>query len=89
MHATLCEAERGGLREGGVSGVKGILTKGEGEYDEDHRRFAFVRDRAGDSLQVGMGTDVEIESATKYIGNVLVFFFENDPWIRSIRWTSS
>lgn len=61
-----------------ISGVKGILTKGEGEYDEDHPRFAFVRDRAGDSFQVGMGTDVEIESATKYIGNVPVFFFEDD-----------
>ena len=33
-----------------ISGVKGILTKGEGEYDEDHPRFAFVRDRAGDSF---------------------------------------
>ena len=61
-----------------ISGVKGILSKGDGEYDEDHPRFAFVRDRAGNSFQVGLGTDIEIESATKYIGNVPVFFFEED-----------
>lgn len=61
-----------------ISGVKGILTKGDGEYDEDHPRFAFVRDRAGDSFQVGIGTDIEIESATKYIGNIPIFFFEDD-----------
>lgn len=61
-----------------ISGVKGVLTKGEGEYDGDHPRFAFVRNRAGDSFQVGLGTDVEIESATKYIGNIPVFFFGDD-----------
>lgn len=61
-----------------ISGVKGILTKGDGEYDKDHPRFAFVRDRAGDSFQVGLGTKIEVESATKYIGNVPIFFFEDD-----------
>lgn len=61
-----------------ISGVTGILTKGDGEYDEDHPRFAFVRDRAGDSFQVELGTDIEIESATKYIGNIPIFFFEDD-----------
>ena len=60
-----------------ITGVKGILTKGDGEYDEDHPRFAFVRDRAGSSFQVGLGTDIEIESATKCIGNVPIFFFED------------
>ena len=29
-------------------------------------------------MQKTLGTDVEIESATKYIGNVPVFFFEDD-----------
>ena len=78
--STLHFAQQKGAEFGKVeiSGVKGILTKGDGEYDEDHPRFAFVRDRAGDSFQVGLGTDVEIESATKYIGNVPVFFFEDD-----------
>ena len=61
-----------------ISGVKGVLAKGEGEYDEDHPRIAFVRDRVGDSFQVGMGTDIEIESATKYIGSIPIFFFEDD-----------
>ena len=61
-----------------ITGVKGTLTKGEGMYDEDHPRFAFLRDRAGSSFQAGLGTDIEIESATKYIGNVPIFFFEDD-----------
>lgn len=61
-----------------ISGVKGFLTKGEGAYDEDHPKFAFIRDQAGDSFQVGLGTAIEIESATKYIGNIPIFFFEDD-----------
>ena len=78
--STLHFAQQKGAEFGKVeiSGVKGVLTKGDGEYDEDHPRFAFVRDRAGDSFQVGLGTDIEIESATKYIGNIPVFFFEDD-----------
>ena len=61
-----------------ITGVKGILTKGDGQYDEDHPRFAFVRDRAGNSFQVGLGTVIEIDSATKYIGNIPILFFEDD-----------
>lgn len=61
-----------------ITGVKGVLTKGDGMYDEEHPRFAFLRDRSGSSFQVGLGTDIEIESATKYIGNVPIFFFEDD-----------
>ena len=61
-----------------ISGVKGVLTMGDGNYDEDHPRLAFLRDRAGDSFQVGLGTNIQIESATKYIGNIPVFFFEDD-----------
>ena len=61
-----------------ISGVKGTLTKGDGEYDEDHPKLAFVRDRAGDNLQVGLGTEVEIESATEFIGCIPIFFFEDD-----------
>ena len=61
-----------------ISGVEGKLTAGDGEYDEDHPNFAFIRDEEGDSFQVGVGTNVEVESATKYIGNVPVFFFGED-----------
>ena len=61
-----------------ISGVKGILTKGDGECNEDHPRLAFLRDQSGDSIQVGMGTDIEIESATKYFGSIPVLFFEDD-----------
>ena len=58
--------------------VEGIITQGKGEYDEDHPRFAFVRDRAGDSFQVGVGTEIEITSTSKYIGNIPIFFFEDN-----------
>ena len=61
-----------------ISGVKGILTRGEGEYDEDHPRLAFLRDQAGDSFQVGQGTEVEIEYAAKYLGSIPIFFFEDN-----------
>ena len=61
-----------------ISGVEGKLTAGEGEYDEDHPRFAFIRDEEGDGFQVGAGTNVEVESATKYMSNVPVFFFGED-----------
>lgn len=61
-----------------ISGVVGKLTAGDGEYDEDHPDFAFIRDEEGDSFQVGVGTNVEVESATKYISSVPVFFFGED-----------
>ena len=78
--STLHFAQQKGMNFGKVeiSGVKGTLTKGEGEYDADHPKFAFVRDRAGDSFQVGLGTKIEIELATKYIGNIPIFFFEDN-----------
>ena len=60
-----------------LSGVKGKLIQGIGEYDEKHPRFAFARDKAGESFQVGLGTEIEIESATKYIGDTPIFFFED------------
>ncbi len=61
-----------------IAGVEGTLTAGDGEYDEDHPRFAFVRDEEGESFQAGAGTQVEIESAERFIGDVPVFFFEDD-----------
>ena len=76
LHFALQKYTGFGLTE--ISGVKGVLTKGEGEYDENHPRIAFVRDRAGDSFQVVKGTDIEIQSATKYKGNIPIFFFGDD-----------
>lgn len=59
-----------------IAGVTGSLVAGDGEYDERHRKVAFVRDKEGDSVQVGLGTPVEAENMTKYIGDVPLFFFE-------------
>ena len=58
-----------------ISDVEGALTTGNGEYDEDHPRLAFVRSESGESFQVNRGTEIEIETASKYIGSVPVFFF--------------
>ena len=77
---TLRFAEQGNVQFGDVDidGVFGSLTVGDGEYDEDHPRFAFARDEEGDSASFGAGTRIEIASATDYIGDIPVFFFEDD-----------
>lgn len=61
-----------------ISDVEGSLTVGEGEYDEDHPRFAFVRDEAGDSFAVSSGTEILTASAERFVGDIPVFFFEDD-----------
>ena len=78
--STLRFANQDGVRFGSVDidGIYGTLTVGDGEYDDDHPRFAFVRDEEGDSMSFGAGTQVEIASATEYIGDIPVFFFEDD-----------
>ena len=78
--STLRFAEQSNVRFGEVEigGIYGSLTAGEGEYDDDHPRFAFARDEEGDSASFGGGTPVEISSAVDYIGGIPVFFFEDD-----------
>ena len=78
--STLRFAEQSDVRFGNVDidGISGSLVVGDGEYDEDHPKFAFVRDEEGDSASFGGGTGVEIASATDYIGDIPVFFFEDD-----------
>ena len=78
--STLRFANQDGVRFGSVDidGIYGTLTVGDREYDDDHPRFAFVRDEEGDSMSFGAGTQVEIASATDYIGDIPVFFFEDD-----------
>lgn len=73
-------AEQSEVRFGKVriGEIEGTLTTGEGEYDEDHPRFAFVRDEEGDSISVGSKTQIEIASASRYVGDIPVFFFEDD-----------
>lgn len=77
---TLLFSEQKATRFGTVeiSGVTGDLVPGDGEYDDLHRKVAFVRKEEGDSIQVGLGTPVETESMTKYIGDIPIFFFEED-----------
>ena len=61
-----------------IEEIEGTLIEGEGEYDELHPRFAFVRDEEGDSFQTGAGTVIETENASRYLGDIPVFFFEDD-----------
>ena len=61
-----------------ISNIEGVLVETDDWFDSYHPRYAFVRDKKGSSQSVGAGTDVEIESATKYIGDVPIFFFENN-----------
>ena len=61
-----------------IEEIEGTLIEGEGEYDELHPRFAFVRDEEGDSFQTGAGTVIETENASRYLGDIPVFFLEDD-----------
>ena len=61
-----------------ISDIEGALIETDDWFDSNHPRYAFARDKKGSSQSVGAGTDIEIESATKYIGDVPIFFFENN-----------
>ena len=61
-----------------ISGVEGTLITTDDWFDSSHPGYAFIRDEEGDWQRVGSGTEVEIETATEYLGDIPVFFFEND-----------
>lgn len=61
-----------------IDGVRGSLVTTDNWFDSNHPQYAFVRKEEGDSQWVDSGTEIEIESATKYLGDIPVFFFEND-----------
>ena len=61
-----------------ISDVEGTLVETDDWYDAEHPRYAFVRDEEGAAKSVGRGTEGEIESASEYVGDVPVFFFENE-----------
>lgn len=61
-----------------INDVEGTLIATDDWFDSTHPRYAFVRDEEGDKVSAGSGTEVEIESATMYIGEVPIFFFENE-----------
>ena len=61
-----------------INDIEGTLIATDDWFDSNHPRYAFVRDEEGSKSSAGSGTEVEIESATRYIGDVPIFFFEND-----------
>ena len=61
-----------------ISDIEGTLITTDDWFDSTHPRYAFVRDEEGNRKSVGSGTEVEIESASMYIGDIPIFFFEND-----------
>lgn len=61
-----------------INDIEGTLIATDDWFDSTHPRYAFVRDEEGNKVSAGSGTEVEIESATMYIGEVPVFFFENE-----------
>lgn len=61
-----------------ISNIEGTLAETDNWFDSYHPRYAFIRDKTGSSQSVEAGTAVEIESATMYIGDVPIFFFENN-----------
>ena len=61
-----------------IDGIRGSLITTDNWFDSTHPRYAFVRKEEGDTQRVEVGTEIEIESATKYIGDIPIFFFEND-----------
>ena len=61
-----------------IDDIEGTLIATDDWFDSGHPRYAFVRDEQGSRQSVGSGTKVEIESATEYIGDIPIFFFEND-----------
>lgn len=61
-----------------INDIEGTLIATDDWFDSLHPRYAFVRDEEGSKESAGSGTEVEIESATMYIGDVPIFFFENE-----------
>lgn len=61
-----------------INDIEGTLIATDDWFDSTHPRYAFVRDEDGNRSSAGSGTEVEIESATMYIGEIPVFFFENE-----------
>lgn len=61
-----------------INGVEGTLITSEYWYDSNHPRFEFVRDEEGSRVWVSGRTQVEIESAYQYIGEIPVFFFSDN-----------
>ena len=61
-----------------ISGIEGKLDTTEEWYDSIHPRYAFIRDQEGDPQFVEAGTEVELETASKFLGDISIFFFENN-----------
>lgn len=66
-----------------IAGVEGTLTSGEGEYDEDHPRLAFIRKKEGRPAEISEGETIEIQSATYFMGLIPIMFFNNTSDIQN------
>lgn len=64
-----------------INGIRGSLVAADDWFDSGHPRYAFVRKEEGDSIHVNSRTEVEIESATKYLGDIPIFFFEDSSGV--------
>lgn len=60
-----------------INGIRGSLVAADDCFDSGHPRYAFVRKEEGDYVRVNSRTEIEIELATKYLGDIPVFFFED------------
>ena len=60
-----------------ISGVLGVLTDGEGEYDEYHPILAFKRNESENELKVAEGTTFELESASLYLKDIPIIFMDD------------
>jgi len=60
-----------------ISGIRGTLQKSNDWIDPTHPKYVFIRNHEGDPQKIEAGTRVELENASKYIGDVPVFYFEN------------
>lgn len=58
-----------------IGGVAGRLYDGDGYYDEEHKKLAFVRDKKGSEVTVPKGTPIYTEGARNYRDCIPVLFF--------------
>ena len=61
-----------------IDGIQGSLVTTDTWFDATHPQYAFVRKEEGDSDWVRSGTEIRIETATRYLGEIPLFFFEDD-----------
>lgn len=61
-----------------ISGIQGTLDTTDEWYDSIHPRYAFVPEQEGEFRFIKVGTEVEFETASRFVGDIPIFFFENE-----------